>query len=349
MKKPRVILIASISILIVIRLALPFLIQKYVNRTLNQLHEYRGHIGEVNLDLYRGAYQIENIEINKIKGNLPVPFFKAGQMDLSVEWKQLLNRAFVGEIVFSKPELFFVMAPTKDQAQMGENQNWVKVVRDLFPIKINRLEVKNGTLHYLDYHGEPEVDVYLSSTNAVAVNLTNSERVSKSLTATLVGKALCMGDGELSFSTDFDPYKKKPTFDLDLELKNLSVPKLNNFLRHYADIDVEAGSLSLYMGMTAKDGNMEGYAKPFLKDMKIMDLKKEKLTFTQKIKEGAATLVVKIFKNEEEKTTATRIPFSQKLDETHVGIFSAIGSSFHHILIKALRAELEKSIHHKNS
>lgn len=75
------------------------------------------------------------------------------------------------------------------------------------------------------------------------------------------------------------------------------------------------------MEMTSKDGHMDGYAKPFLKDMKIMDLKKEKLTFPQKIKEGAATLAVVLLKNKKEKTTATRIPFSQNFGQTDVGVF----------------------------
>ena len=59
------------------RLYLPTLVKNYLNRTLNKISGYRGHVEEVHLHLWRGAYSVIDLELNKIGGRIPVPFFSA--------------------------------------------------------------------------------------------------------------------------------------------------------------------------------------------------------------------------------------------------------------------------------
>ncbi len=68
-------------LLIAFRLALPSLVERYVNRKLSELPSYNGHIGEVDIHLYRGAYSIHHIEVVKKTGQVSVPFFSARAVD----------------------------------------------------------------------------------------------------------------------------------------------------------------------------------------------------------------------------------------------------------------------------
>src|SRR3954465_4079705 len=105
-KKPWVwTLVLVATAVVVVHLYLAIWVRDYVNRKLSEIPDYRAHVNAVTLHLWRGAYQIHGIKIEKISGHVPVPFFQAPLIDLSVEWKALFQGSFVGEIDFHRPEL----------------------------------------------------------------------------------------------------------------------------------------------------------------------------------------------------------------------------------------------------
>src|SRR6476659_2401286 len=80
-------------LLIAIRLALPHLVRNYVNRTLSMIPDYRGEVGDIDIHLWRGAYTIHDAKVVRTSGKVPVPFFSAPRVDLSVQWRELFHRA----------------------------------------------------------------------------------------------------------------------------------------------------------------------------------------------------------------------------------------------------------------
>ena len=58
-------------------LALPWLIRDYLNGKLADMGEYRGHIADVDLAWWRGAYRINGLSIVKADGAIPVPLLDA--------------------------------------------------------------------------------------------------------------------------------------------------------------------------------------------------------------------------------------------------------------------------------
>src|SRR4051794_28686563 len=145
--------------LVVAHALLPFWIRDYVNRKLSEIPGYRGHVAAVTLHLWRGAYQIHNVTIEKTSGKVPVPFFAAPLVDLSVEWRALWDRAVVGEIDFYNPKLNLVNGDSKAEKQAAVDEPWAEKVKQLFPLKINRFAVHSGEVHYRDFSKEPHVDV----------------------------------------------------------------------------------------------------------------------------------------------------------------------------------------------
>src|ERR1700722_10730070 len=63
-----------ILLFICVRLALPYIVKDYVNRQLNHSNDYNGGIGRVTIHLWRGAYQIHDINIFKKTGKISTPF-----------------------------------------------------------------------------------------------------------------------------------------------------------------------------------------------------------------------------------------------------------------------------------
>jgi uncharacterized protein involved in outer membrane biogenesis len=171
----QILLIVAVG-LIALRIALPSLVKWYVNKTIDEMPEYSGQIGDVDMKLWRGAYQIQDIEIFKTSGDVPVPFFASQNVEFSVQWKALFDGSLVGEIEFFDPVINFVQGPTDGTSQVGVDKPWLEVVKKLFPLDINRFEVHNGTVHYRDFYSEPKVDLKLDQQQKAIANAGSQTR-----------------------------------------------------------------------------------------------------------------------------------------------------------------------------
>src|SRR5215207_6952622 len=94
-----VFLLVIASLAAVGRAFLPKFVRHYVNRTLDRSPLYSGEIGDVQIHLWRGAYSIHNLRINKTTGDVPVPFFIAKRVDLAIQWNALRHRRIVGRLL----------------------------------------------------------------------------------------------------------------------------------------------------------------------------------------------------------------------------------------------------------
>jgi len=115
--------------LVIVRALLPFWVRDYVNRKLSEIPDYRGQVAAVTLHLWRGAYQIHNVDIVKTAGHVPVPFFSAPLVDLSLQWRALLDGAVVGQLDIFRPQMNFVNAPAKANSQIGIDKPWTEKIK----------------------------------------------------------------------------------------------------------------------------------------------------------------------------------------------------------------------------
>jgi hypothetical protein len=249
---------ALVAALVGLRLAVPTLIQRYVNRTLDRIPEYDGRIGDVDLHLWRGAYSIEDVSLVKTTGKVPVPLFAARNVDFSMEWKALWHGKLVGEIVLEEPQINFVSGPSDAQTQAGVDASWIERVKELFPVKLNRVEVHHGTIHYRDFHSSPKVDMLMKQVEGVATNLTNHPMPDELLPAYIFATGVPPGHGTFQVESRMDPLAAQPTFKINAEMKDVALPSLNDFLRAYGSIDAEAGTISIYTEIAAADGRSRG-------------------------------------------------------------------------------------------
>lgn len=82
-------------LLIVVRLLPPYFVLRYANKVLAGMDGYTGHVSDLAIALYRGAYQIDSVNIRKINGIIEEPFLGIPKMDLPVEWKSIWKRKLV--------------------------------------------------------------------------------------------------------------------------------------------------------------------------------------------------------------------------------------------------------------
>src|SRR5438477_6578803 len=131
--------IVVIAIFVVVHIYLASWVRDYVNRKLSEIKGYRAHVAAVTLHLWRGAYQIHNIDIKKTSGEVPVPFFSAPLVDFSVQWHALIfERALVGNIEMYREKLYFVNGPTSESRPSEVDAPWGHKIKHLFTLIIKR-------------------------------------------------------------------------------------------------------------------------------------------------------------------------------------------------------------------
>ena len=130
-KKRYKIPIIIITILVVVRLLLPFAVKKYVNGVLADIPGYYGQVSDIDLSLLRGAYVIDGLYLNKIDAGSEVPFIKLETTDISIEWKSLFKGRVVSEIILTRPQFIYVFEDQqKNEAEDPDFNDWTKALTD---------------------------------------------------------------------------------------------------------------------------------------------------------------------------------------------------------------------------
>lgn len=338
-----IILAGFIVLLIAVRIALPSILLRYVNKQLTLIDGYRGHVEDIDVALYRGAYTINNIKLDKLEGKIPLPFFQAAVIDISVEWRALFNGRIVAEIEVEKPVLNFVKGPTKATSQTGIDKDWTQVVDNLIPMKLNRFAINNGEINYRDFHSSPKVDIKATKLRILAENLSNAKHSKNSLPSTVTASAVVY-DGEVKMDMKINPITTIPTFDMNARLTTLNLTNLNDFLKAYGNFDAEKGTISLYAEAAAKDKKVTGYVKPVIKDLKVVSWKEDKDNVAKLVWESVVGAVAWILTNHKKDQVATMAEFSGRIDAPDVNIWVIIGQLLRNAFIQALYPSLENSV-----
>lgn len=336
------VLVALVLVLIGVRAALPGLVTDYANRKLSGIPGYEARIEDVDLHLWRGGYTIHGAMIEQVDRRRRIPVLSAPRIELSVEWRELLRGALVGQIEFHEPSVNVLAGPVKKEEARAAD-DIVDRFRELLPVRVNRFAVVDGDLHFRDYAADPDIDLFLDRITLVARNLTNSARLSDTLVATVSADGQAMKSGRFELSMRLDPFATAPTFDLAFELKALRLPELNRYLRHYLAVEARDGRLSLYAEAKAKDGGFRGYVKPFVRDLDVLRLKDDR-SVGEAIKGFFVKLVANVFENQPEQQLATRIEFSGEFDNPETSVWEAITTFMRNAFVQALQPGLEGSV-----
>jgi hypothetical protein len=338
-----IVLGSILVLLIALRIALPYILLRLVNKELTHIPGYTGHVDDIDVALIRGAYKIKTIKLEKTGGKIPVPFFSADLADLSLQWEALFHGRIVGKILVEHPILNFVKGPTEATSQTKIDSSWTVVVKKLMPLKLNKFEINDGEIHYRDFHSKPEFDIFTKKVHILAENLSNANKNKEVLPSSITATADVYG-GKASASMKMDALARTPTFDGKAKLEGLNLANLNNFIDAFAKFDIKSGEISIYTEAAAKDGKIIGYTKPIIKNLKVLNWEKDKEKPLKIAYEAVVEAVAWVFKNQNKKQLATKVDFEGNIKNPNIDIWQLIGQVLKNAFIQALYPSLENSV-----
>lgn len=349
MKKKWKILLGIALLLIIARLLLPYLLEKYVNKTLNDIPGYAGGVEDIDVALYRGAYVIEGLWLDKENATLDAPLLNFPESDISIEWKSLFKGRIVSEIVLHSPEVNYIFEDQKKSTPQGKPDvgDWTNALTDLVPIKINHLEAHDGKLNFVQFSADPNINLVFKDINLYTTNLQNVRRTDTILPSTLHATATSFGEGAVTLDGRINVMKKIPDLDVEFALKKANVTALNEMSINAVGVDFASGTFELYSEMAIADGYLKGYLKPMFINTELIG--EEDQGFFEKIWEGFVGVFKFLFKNQGTDTLATKAPLEGDLNDIDTGLLSTILNIFKNAWISAFTTDVDEDINYSKA
>lgn len=329
-------------LLVIGRLFLPSILKRAINQRLDQIPAYSGRVDDVGVSLFRGAYSMDGLQLDKREAGETRPFLAVEHIDFSLAWGQLFRGKVVSEITVRRPKLNFVQGATKETSQLDFDKRWQDVINDLFPIEITDFTVTEGEIHFVAPERKPPVDIFIRDVHVQARGLRNRPDLdSGEQQATILVEAITPGNGKLALSSELEPLAPDPRFHLKLKIEKLSLPAVNQFLLAYGNVDVSSGEFTGYLEMVARDKHYQGYLKPFFENLNFKSAADAEKSLFARLWEKMVSGLAALVKNNDTEQVALRIPFEGDFGDTKIETWESIKTLFRNGFIRALAEGLD--------
>jgi hypothetical protein len=338
--------VVIVGLFILVGVLAPFLIQYHLNHNVfRDMGNYTGRVEDVDVNWLSGSYRLEHLVLWRKGGNPDVPFFRVADLSIGISWDAILHGAILAGVVVEDAELNFLDAKRAEKRQTGKGTDWLDVLEELLPTTLHRLEIHRSRITFQNFDAEPKVDIQARDIEALITNLTNVKDRDGRRVATARVDANVLGDAPVMAQARFDPFDFND-FVFAAEVREIDLTRVNGLTANYANVDFASGHGSIFVELTARDGQLSGYVKPLLEDVNIasweQDVKQQGDNPLQLLWEGALGFLKTLFTNSETKQFATQIEIEGTLDQAEINSWKAVLGVIRNAFVEALDARFDE-------
>jgi hypothetical protein len=212
---------------------------------------------------------------------------------------------------------------------------------------INKLEITDGRIDYRNLNKQPNTDLDIKQMHLTALNLANVQKAADPLPSQVNLTGVSIGDGKLKLDMKVNVLKDIPDFDMGMQLTGANLLSLNGFFEANAKMDIERGGIDIFSKLKLKEGEMDGYVKPFIKDLKVLDVKKDikkKGGVLRVVKKAVVGLFAKVVTNPKTKKIATVIPIKGNVKDLKTSGWATFVNILKNAFVKAFHESLTNEI-----
>lgn len=336
--------------LVAIRSLLPMIGLRAINWALeNKMGVYRGSIEDFDLNLYRSAYQLQGLVIEKRDGTAP-PIVRIKEVDLSLAWKALLRKEISAHVTVDEIQIQLLDSKNKEKQQLGREdsgKSWAAVGGVLVPVAIETLEIKKSKISFINSSLKKPLPVELEEIELSAKDLRTRPANTQEALSQLNLKATLQKHAKLNVGGKIDLMSKPPRADLDASLTGLKAGSLNGILLSYVPLDITSGVINAYAEVATTEGKGRSYINLFLKDADVIARRQEFVSWRHLGAELLGAFGNWLLKNPDTKTLAIHLPIDWNGKDIDVGTKEAFWSAVEND-DKPMRQGIENSLTLKN-
>jgi hypothetical protein len=237
-----------------------------------------------------------------------------------------------------------VRTDSEAQSQLGVGVNWADELEKLSPFRFNTIRMHDGTASFRAPGIATKDALTATHIDGEITNMTNVVESGKETFARFKATAVVLGSGSAAVAGSANPLAPTPTFDVNLTVKGVELPKVNPWLREYIKADAESGNFELYTELAAADGKFRGYAKPIMRNVNIYSSEEPAENPFKRLWEGLVDFAAEVLEDEDSDQVAARIPFSGTIKNPDASILETIVSVLHNAFVSAFARSLEGSV-----
>ena len=347
------VLLWILGVLVLVRLALPIVALAFINRALKKNENFKGQVRRINLNLIGGIIYLKEIQGSMVDKESGIDSLKLtiDKVEIGIKVSELLRRIINANVIIHHPNVVYAKVISKEEPKERENSN-VELSRlqtsplktaleNVMPFAI-KLTILNGRVRFIDHTSDAKIDVQAEGLHVKVINFSNIP--ANASVPAKINAIANVYQGKWNFTMDLKPLEQYLTFGLKLSLKEASMPLLNNFFHSFGKIDVNEGSLSLFMELAAENGVFKGYVKPIFKNLEIIGVEDKNDSFFIRIWERLVATVVRTLQNNKLDQIATIVPVEGRFDHPQVNVLAAIAGVLKNAFIEGLRPSFENAI-----
>jgi membrane protein len=212
-----------------------------------------------------------------------------------------------------------------------------------FVVKVARGQILHSDLGFVNKAASPDYRIFVSDLDLDLKNFSNRPEEGMG-TVTLTGNF--MGSGPTEVNGSFRPETPNPDFNVRVRIVKTSVDRLNKVLQAHGQMKASQGTFAFFSDMTVKNNRIEGYVKPFLKDVEVYDPEQDKDESTaKKLYEAVVNGVLDLFKNRPSGQVATKTDVSGPVDNPQTSTLQILEKLFENAFFKAILPGFEGQPH----
>ena len=288
-----------LALLFLFRAAAPSWIRHRINHIPPSRAGYQWEVKDVDLRLFRGAYDLKGVTLRK--EGVSDPIFQAGRMTSTIRFKTLFRGPITADAEAFRPRLNLFLDP--DRRKSKRSLDWEKLLHRLTLFRLSGFSIHQGEVHIHDLSEKPEVELIAQEVDIEAENLYRGGEDSSEW-AGLKAKGLFMGSGRFTLEARLIPESGLPVFDFKFSLRHMDLKAMNRALQAYAGMAAEKGRLDLDAAAKASGGKYRGTIHSKLHDFALRREPEKEKGFVKAVREKAARLAGNLLEWKTEKNEA---------------------------------------------
>jgi hypothetical protein len=210
-------------------------------------------------------------------------------------------------------------------------------------VKVSNGKIAHSDVGFVNTATSPDYRIFLSDLNLELQNFSNRPEEGMG-TVNLTGSF--MGSGPMEVKGSFRPEKPNPDFNVRVRLVKTPVERLNKVLEAYGQIHASQGTFAFFSDMTVKNNRIEGYVKPFLKDVQVYDPDEDKdQKPAKKLFEAVVNGVLDLFKSTPTGQVATKTDVSGPVEAPDTSTWQVLEKLVENAFFKAILPGFEGQPH----
>ena len=299
---------------------------------------------EVEADLKLQRVQIKNLL--PVLGRYNVQF-RDGALDLSgrVTYSGQATVVAIKELLLEGAKIDYVHAAETKHREVRQVKRVAEKAKEVYQdpsvrVKVEHGKILNSEVGFVNKATSPDYRVFITEMNVDMDNFSNRLEEGTGVVK-VTGKF--MGSGPTVATGTFRPEKPRPDFDLGVKITKTRVDAFNNVLRAHGDLDTHKGTFAFFSELSVKDNRIQGYVKPFLKDVEVYDPKQdEEKALTQKMYEAVVGSVLRLLENTPRHEVATATDMSGPVENPHANTWEIVEKLIQNAFFEAILPGFEK-------